>query len=93
MAKKTPPKQYNTSSMQPDEIHALRALVQEFMQKIESVDNEIETLKEDRKEIIESYKEKLDMKTLTAALKVIKIQQAIQHKDTYDLFVAALTEE
>lgn len=92
MAKKTAPRQYNTSTMQPDEIKALRALVQEFMQKVESVDNEIETLKEDRKEIIEAYKEKLDLKTLTAALKVIKIQQGVQHRDTYDLFVEALTD-
>lgn len=93
MAKKTAPRQYNTSTMQPDEIKALRALVQEFMQKVESVDNEIETLKEDRKEIIESYKEKLDLATLTAALKVIKIQNAIAHRDTFDLFLEVLKEE
>ena len=78
--------------MQPDEIKALRALVQEFITRIQNVDNEIETLKGDRKELIEEYKGKLDMKTLQAALKVIKIQSAVQHKDTYDLFIEALTD-
>jgi uncharacterized protein (UPF0335 family) len=89
MAKRT--KNYNTAEMQPDELNALRALVKEFMQKIESVDNELELLKQDRKEIIEEYQEKLDMKTLQAALKVVKIQQGVEHKDTYDLFLEALT--
>ena len=84
-------KNYNVETMQPDEINTLRALVKEFINKIESIDNEIELLKTDRKEIIEEYTEKLDMKTLQAALRVVKIQQAVEHKDTYDLFLEALT--
>lgn len=86
------PKNYNVAIMQPDEIGALRNLVKEFITKIESIDNEIELLKGDRKEVIEEYTDKLDMKTLQAALKVLKIQQAVAHKDTYDLFIEALTE-
>jgi uncharacterized protein (UPF0335 family) len=84
-------KNYNVETMQPDEINTLRALVKEFINKIESIDNEIELLKTDRKEIIEEYTEKLDMKTLQAALRVVKIQQGVEHKDTYDLFLEALT--
>ena len=88
---KRPPKNYNVETMQPDEINSLRSLVKEFMTKIEAIDNEVELLKGDRKEIIEEYQEKLDMKTLQAALKVVKIQQGVAHKDTYDLFLEALT--
>lgn len=84
-------KNYNLAELQPDEINALRSLVKEFMLKIESIDNEIELLKQDRKEVIEEYQEKLDMKTLQAALKVVKIQQGVAHKDTFDLFLEALT--
>lgn len=84
-------KQYNIAIMQPDEVNALRSLVKEFVSKVESVDNEIELLKQDRKEIIEEYQEKLDMKTLQAALKVVKIQKAVAHQDTFDLFLEALT--
>jgi len=85
-------KNYNTSLMQPDELGALRALVKEFMGRIQNVDNEIETLKDDRKTIVEEYSDKLDMKTLQAALKVLKIQQGVQHRDTYDLFIETLTD-
>jgi uncharacterized protein (UPF0335 family) len=92
MPKKQAPKNYNVAVMQPDEIGALRNLVKEFISKIESVDSEIELLKNDRKEIIEEYQEKLDMKTLQAALKVVKIQQGVAHKDAYDLFLEALTD-
>jgi uncharacterized protein (UPF0335 family) len=92
MPKKNPPKQYNVAVMQPDEIGALRTLVKEFVGKIESVDNEIELLKQDRKEIIEEYTEKLDIKTLTAALKVAKIQSEVAHRDTFDLFLEAISD-
>ena len=91
MPKKSEVRNYNIATMQPDEITALRTLVKEFITKIESVDNEIELLKTDRKEIIEEYSDKLDMKTLQAALKVVKIQSEVSHKDTYDLFLEALT--
>jgi len=89
MAKNEAP---SIADMQPDEINALRALVQEFIGKVEAMDNEIEQLKEDRKDLIEDYKSKLDMKTLQQALKVIKIQREVQHKDTFDLFIEALTD-
>ena len=88
-----PEKQYNVAVMQPTEINALRALVKEFIGKIQTVDDEIELLKEDRKEIIEEYSQKLDYKTLQSALKVVKIQQGVEHKDTYDLFMEVLEEK
>lgn len=78
------------AELQPDELNALKALVKEFIGKIESVDNEIETLKEDRKEIIEEYAEKLDMQTLQLALRVIKLQNSVARKDAFDLFMEAL---
>lgn len=76
--------------MMPDELNALKAVVKEFMDKIQSVDDEVELLKEDRKEIIEEYSDKLDMKTLRIALQVIKLQNAVAHKDAFDLFMEAL---
>jgi len=86
------PTNYNTAEMQPDELNALRALVKEFLTRASNIDNEIELLKDDRKELIEEFKEKLDMKTLQAALKVLRIQQGVQHRDTFDLFIEALTD-
>jgi uncharacterized protein (UPF0335 family) len=89
--KKQSPEQYNIAHLQPDEINALRDLVKEFVGRIENIDNEIELLKDDRKSVIEEYSEKLDMKTLQA-LKVIKIQSSVDHRDTFDLFMEALVD-
>jgi len=85
-------KNYNVELMQPDELNSLKDLVKEFMNRLQNIDNEIETLKEDRKELIEEFKSKLDMKTLQAALRVVKIQQGVAHKDTFDVFLEVLTD-
>lgn len=90
MTKKS--KNYNVAELQPDEIGSLKTLVKEFVARVQNLDNEIELLKTDRKELIEEYKQKLDIATLNAALKVIKIQKSVEHKDTFDLFMTALTE-
>lgn len=79
--------------MMPDELGAIKTLVKEFIGKVEFIDNEIGLLKEDRKDVIEDFSGKLDMKTLIMALKVIKIQKGVQHKDTYELFLNALSNE
>lgn len=88
---KTKAPRVDTTNLQPDEINALRTLVKEFTDKMTMIENEISTLKDDVKFLIEEYSEKLDMKTLQAALKVMKIQQGVQFKDTFDLFIEALT--
>lgn len=90
MGKKFVQKSYNVDLMQPDELGALKKLVKEFVSRIENVDNEIELLKQDRKEIIEEYSTKLDLKVLQAAIRVLKIQQGVAHKDTFDLFLEVL---
>jgi uncharacterized protein (UPF0335 family) len=79
-----------TFDHQPDELNAMKATVKEFLSRMESIDNEIETLKEDRKELIEEYKEKLDVKTLQEALKVLKIKAGVKHKDTFDAMIEIL---
>ena len=83
---------YQLGEMQPDEINALRALVKEFIGRLQNVDNEIEQLKEDRKEIVEEYADKLDTKTLKAALRAVQIKNSVQCRDTFDLFVDVLTD-
>jgi len=92
MAKKSKKESKPVAELQPDELHALKALVKEFIDKITAVDNEVELLKEDRKELVEEYSEKLDVKTLNAALKYVKIQQQVKYRDTFDMFVETLTD-
>lgn len=90
--KKNVENQYNIAEMQPTEVNALRALVKEFVGRVQNIDSEIEGLKEDRKDLIEEYSQKLDYKTLQSALRVVKIQNSVEHKDTFDLFMEVLEE-
>jgi len=84
---------YNVDLMQPDELNQLKALVKEFMTRAQNIESEIQLLNDDKKELIEEFSTKLDMKTLNAALRVLKIKAGVEHKDTFDLFVETLTEE
>ena len=92
MAKKKETLNYNLAELQPDEINSLRALVKEFIDKMSNIDNEISLLGEDKKQLIEDYSDKLDVKTLKAAMSVVRIQNGVQHRDTFDLFLEALTD-
>lgn len=83
----------HAADLQPDELNALKALVEEFLKKIESVDNEIQLLKDDRKELLEEYSDRLDMKTLKAAMRIVEIKKGVVHKDTFDCFLEVLGEE
>lgn len=86
-------KNYNIDLMQPDELGELKKLVKEFVSRIENVDNEIELLKQDRKDIVEEYSTKLDLKVLQAAIRVVKIKKGVAHKDTFDMFLEVLDPE
>lgn len=86
-------KNYNIDLMQPDELGELNKLVKEFVSRIENVDNEIELLKQDRKDIVEEYSTKLDLKVLQAAIRVVKIKKGVAHKDTFDMFLEVLDPE
>lgn len=93
MPKKSKPKNYNVADMQPDEINALKAVVDEFIRRMSELDNEIELLSQDKKDLVEEFSDRLDMKTLKAALAVMKIQKSVEHQDTFDLFMEALNKE
>lgn len=91
MAKKAPA--IDVATLQPDELGALKVVVGEFLTRYRNIENEMETLKEDRKALIEEFKEKLDYKTLQAAIKVVKVEAGVEHKDTYDLFCEVLKDD
>ena len=44
---------------QPDELGALTALVSEFVDRLKSIESEIDTLKQDQKELVEEYSDRL----------------------------------
>ena len=64
--------------------------LKEFIKRLTNVDHEIASLKEDRKNLIDEFSEKLDMKTLKQAMRVIKIEAGVDNKSTYDTYVDQL---
>ena len=76
---------------QPDELGALKKVVGEFVRRLKNVEGEMDLLKEQRKDLIDEFKEKLDMKTLAAAIRSVKIRKKIQHKHTFDVFTEILS--
>lgn len=75
---------------QPDEIGELTKLVTEFIERFKTIESEIELLKDDQKELIEEFSDKLDIKTLQAAMRTVKIKKKVGYKDTFDTFVEIL---
>lgn len=80
----------NEPDRQPSELGELKKTVGEFVRRLKNVEGELELLKEQRKDLIEEYKEQLDMKTLNAAIRTVKIKKKVDHKDTFDVFVDIL---
>jgi uncharacterized protein (UPF0335 family) len=51
--------------------------VRELVEKISQIDNEIKLLQEDRKEVLEEYKDKLDLKAFKAAMRIVKLRENV----------------
>lgn len=77
---------------QPMELGELKKLVDTFMDRFSQLENELELLKEDQKNLIEEFSDRLDIKTLRQAIRSVKIRKKVDHKDTFDNFVEILSE-
>ena len=58
-----------------------KEVVQELIEKIATIDNEIKLLQEDRKELLEEYKDKLDIKAFKAAMRIIKLRENVDSSE------------
>ncbi len=74
----------------PSSLTELEPIVKEFVEKLRVIQNEEETLKQDKKELVEDYSQKIDMKTLKAAMRVVAVREKVVHKDTFDSLVEVL---
>jgi len=83
----------DVAALGPAELDELKKSVLDFVERSNNIDNEIELLKEDRKALVEEFAEKIDMKTLNAVLRIIKIEEGVAHKDTFDLFLKTINEK
>lgn len=74
----------------PASLTELEPIVREFVEKLKTIKNEQELLKQDEKQLLEEYAEKLDMKTLKAAMRVVAVREKIERKDAFDTLVEVL---
>jgi uncharacterized protein (UPF0335 family) len=51
--------------------------VRELVEKITQIDGEIKLLQEDRKSVLDEYKDKLDLKAFKAALRIVKLRENV----------------
>jgi len=49
-------------------------VIKEFMEKLSLIENEQQLLAADRKALLEEYREKIDLKALGAAIKIVRIK-------------------
>lgn len=58
-----------------------KEIVQELVEKTATIDSEIKLLQEDRKSLLEEYKDKLDIKAFKAALRIIKLRENVDSSE------------
>ena len=71
----------------------LKKVLQEFIFRLSNIENEMQMLKDDKKELIEEFKSQLDMKTLSQALRVKKVKDEVARKDTFDSYLDILEDD
>jgi Sec-independent protein translocase protein TatA len=74
----------------PSSVTDIEPIVKEFQDKLKTVKQEQELLKQDEKDLFDEYSKKLDMKTLKAALRAVAIREKVEHKDTFDTLCTVL---
>lgn len=87
-----PRKKKQTLDRAPLELGELKKLLTEFLERHKNVENEISLLKEDLKELHAEYEDRVDPKTLKQAIRLMKLLESVQNKDTFDLYTSVLEE-
>ena len=70
-----------------------KTVVCELVEKISQIDNEIKLLQTDRKEVIDDYKDKLDIKAFKAAMRIVKLRESVDDKTELDNILLVLDED
>lgn len=68
-----------------------KTLLAEFVEKYVSIENERKLLGEDRKILVADYKDKLDVKAVQAAMRIVKMRSTLDiSDDEFDNMLLAL---
>ena len=64
--------------------------VKQFVERLTTIENEITLLRQDRSELFAEMKEKLDLKSFRAALKIYKIQTSTPDQHSLNKILTVL---
>ena len=77
----------------PENLSALKPIVNEFVNRMRTLETEEATLREAKKDLVDEYASKLDTKTLKLALRLVDLKKKVQHKHYFDLFLEILSDD
>ena len=77
----------------PENLSELKPIVNEFVDRMRTIEHEETTLREAKKELVDEYATKLDTKTLKLALRLVDLKKKVQHKHYFDLFLEIIDPE
>lgn len=79
-----------TADREPLELGELKSLLGEFMERYTRVEHEMDLLKEDAKALLEEYEDRLDVRTLKQAIRIVRAKKKVKHQDTFDRYESVL---
>lgn len=65
-------------------VTVLKKTILEFVDKLRDNENELQEIKERRKDLLEEYKDQLDVKAIKAALQIVKIRSNVVDQAALD---------
>lgn len=80
-------------TLHDDDGSDLKASVTEFVTRLQNIEAEMSELRDRKKELVQDFEGKFDMKTLRLALRVAKAQSEVAHKFEYDTMLEILEKD
>ncbi len=74
----------------PENLNDLKPIVSEFIDRYRRLENEEVELREQKKQLVDEFSDKLDTKTLKLAMKEVELRSKVERKHYFDLFVHVL---
>lgn len=70
-----------------------KELIADFVKRFQTLELELETIRDAKKNLKEEFKEQIDLKTLDKVLRIIKIRMKVDNQDTFDNMMVQLEKE
>ena len=80
-------------ALHDDKAPELRETIAEFARRLQNVEAEMSELRERKKELVEEFRTRLDLKSFTLAMRVAKAKAAVVHEFEFETMLDVLETE